>query len=417
RKDGYKMSVEIAAKEFIYKGRDARVLTIWDVTLKKQMETHLLQTQKMESLGQLAAGIAHDFNNILASIGGHARLCELDLLKGTYSPEQLSKRLKTILSASERAKVLIQQLLGFSRKGKYNPQDLDLNALVKEVSNLLDKGLSSVVPYQIKKDLLCTYNIYADGNQIHQVIQNLIVNARDAMPEGGTIEIRTEDCQTKEFMGSIEKIPLGDYVKLSVCDQGYGIEKNLFSKIFEPFFTTKEDGTGLGLSTVWGILKNHQSYIHIISDKNNGTCFELYFPSVITDKGIKVQQHVIIKQRKRKILVVDDDPDIRYIVEEYLIGNGYDVVLASGALEAIAEYEKGDIDLVLTDLVMSPIDGSQLFNMIRKINKSALVYIMSGYYDDDRVQLMLNSGALGFIAKPFDLDYLGQTINGIVSAS
>jgi len=385
---------------------------------KKNLEKQLLQSQKMEAVGHLAAGIAHDFNNILAPIIGEAQLSR-DILKKDYSPEELNESLNNIIESSHRAKELVHQMLGFARQGKYNPQDIDINFIIKEVSGLLRKGFASTTHHILKWQTDAKEYINADGTQIHQIISNLAINAKDAMPDGGAITLTSQDITVKKDIVSIYNvIPEGSYVKLSVSDTGSGIKEENLTRIFDPFYTTKgkDKGTGLGLATVYGIVQNHHAYIAVESEENKGTTFSIFFPAVKHKEKLKVQKdETSIPDVSGRILIVDDEAAMIKTFERYFRRSSYDIVTASNGFEGFNKFRKGGFDLVLTDLLMSPMGGAELYYKIKELDPNAKVYIMSGYHKDEKVQQLLKDGAAGFITKPFDFDELGATIASVLS--
>jgi PAS domain S-box-containing protein len=388
-----------------------------DITERRKLEGIMIQSQKMDSLGNLAAGIAHDFNNILTAILTHAELSKRQLDSGNFTPESLGKKLDIMTTACKRAKDLTQKLLGLSRQGKYNPQNIDLNGVVRESVELLEKGFSSTIRYELACMAEAANYVYADATQLLMVVQNLVLNARDAMPDGGKITIATDDVTVDGFSGRFDEIPSGSYVKLTVTDAGTGIPDDVLLRIFEPFFTTKEKGkgTGLGLSMVWGIVKNHHGFIEVRTETGKGSTFEVYLPAVSRKKARQDEHAKAEKERKPKILLVDDEEMIRESAQEYLVSLGYDVLIAPSGKEALKIFKDEDIDLTITDLIMKEMDGPELFKRIREIDPSAKVYVMSGYSQDTKVQGMIAAGAAGFISKPFDLDELEKTVKFALS--
>ncbi len=372
--------------------------------LKKQLE----QAQKMEAIGQLASGISHDFNNIQGVISGYAEL-GLMQTKGEldYSPEMMESYLQKIIAASNRAKNLTRQMLDFARMGKLKPENVNLNSLVSDVASLIGKGLSSTTPVSIECDLGANLNIVADETQIHQVVSNICINARDAMPSGGKIRISTRDADIAETrclrLGTA--VP-GRYAVMSVSDTGCGIAAENLDRIFDPFFTTKDKdkGSGLGLAVVWGIVENHGGCLDVQSKVGEGTTFTVYFPAV--QPGVEEAPPPLPEppvSTKGRILVVDDEPGVRSVLEQMLAANGCEVVSAAGGREAIEAVSRSGFDLVLTDLIMAPMDGISLFHEIRRIRPDTRVLLMSGFEKDEKVRDLIRAGAVGFVAKPFGL--------------
>ena len=305
----------------------------------------------------------------------------MGLSKGQFSLDELVDDLNSVLDSVNQASYLTQQMLGFSKMGKYNPVDLDLNITLKEVSKIISKGFSSTTFYKIKCLAEAKKYIHADATQMHQVIYNLVINAKQSMPKGGTITLASKNVLIKEkLINKYHTIPKGNYIKLSVTDQGTGIKKENLNKIFDPFFTTKTeyDGTGLGLATVWGIANNHNAYLDIETKENEGTTFNIYFAVVKTKHKLKKNNSVEILH-KGKILVIDDDKNIRNILRRYFKHEGYNIVIAENGVEGLNKYrESNDFDVVLSDLIMKPMDGIELYDNIKKLNPEVIFYVMSG---------------------------------------
>ncbi|MBI5359593.1 MAG: response regulator, partial [Planctomycetes bacterium] len=395
-----------------------------DITERKQaeeerrkLEQELFQAQKMETIGVFVGGIAHDFNNLLLAISGNAELIEMSMKGGACSAGELNDSAKAIISASERAKNLIRQLLSFARKGKYNPVDIDLNRIVRESVSLLEKAISSTVQYGIVLELNAKKLINADATQIHQILQNLVINSRDSMPKGGTITVLTEDVLLqKEIIGRYNKIPVGKYVRFSVKDEGTGISDGIIGRIFDPFFSTKEPGkgTGLGLSVVYGIVKNHGCHIYLETEKGKGTVFSIYFPAVNVKKSKPARKKKASTKGKGRILIVDDEDNIRDLMHSFLTGLGYEVKTASSVDEGFEIYRNGGIDLTVTDLIMKGKNGPELFRIIKELNPKAKICIMSGYSDDETIHDLMKKGALAFVPKPISLSEFSRIVSSAI---
>lgn len=382
---------------------------------KQQIQEQLFQSQKLESLGRLAGGIAHDFNNLLTGIMGYA-----ELLKIKHDDKQQieSRAADTIFKNSIAAQELTKQLLRFARKGKYNLVPLNLNNVIEETVNVLEKI--------IEKNIIINYdldhyvkNIDADENQIIQVLTNLIINAKDAMPEGGEIMFKTGNVYISEANSSLypEIIKPGDYVLLSISDTGIGMTKDIIDQIFEPFFTTKgkDKGTGLGLATVYGIVKNHNGYIFCQSQPNAGTTFTILFPPGIKEL-IKEKEEVTNKTGTGKILVVDDEEFVLNLSKDILKRLGYDVILADSGNKAVEIYTKNihQIDLVLLDIIMPGKDGVETFQALKKINPHIKVLFFSGFSKNKRVNEVLQEGMVAFIEKPFNMKILSDALSKLL---
>ena len=381
---------------------------------KTELQQQLFQSQKTRAIGSLAAGIAHDFNNVLNMILSTVELQKNNIQHGNVSIEGLNNCFANVVNAINRASELSGQLIGFAKKGKYDVRPINVNHLVKELDSLLRVGLKSTQKVFLNARLEAKRFVEADAVQIHQVIQNLVVNSRDAMPNGGKILISTRDAVVEqERMCYGDTIPQGRYVVISVQDNGGGIKQEILDSIFDPFFSTKtrESGTGLGLASVWGIVNNHNGFVDVKSEVNEGTTFDIYFPAVDPIGDDQTIQQVDCDQRLAiRVLVVDDELVIRQVIEEYLAAYGVEVLLASNGEEALQIYQSQSVDLVLTDLVMDSMDGLELFFEIKKLNSEANIYLMSGYHEDEKIKQLMAAGALGFLKKPFRLAELKKTI-------
>lgn len=384
-----------------------------DVTERRRLEDQLRQFQKMETVGQLAAGIAHDFNNILTVIQGYSDLLRMQLADRPKAAESVEQ----IASAGERAANLTRQLLLFSRKQVPLRHLCDLNELTGNLTKMLGRILGEDIDLRLefRPDLP---PVHADPGMIEQIITNLSVNARDAMPEGGRLEIATSvvDLDASRLRSNPEAKP-GRFVCLEVCDTGSGIEPENLPKIFEPFFTTKEigKGTGLGLATVYGIVIQHQGVIEVSSQPGKGTRFHIFFPAALHEKDIATStpEPASARSSGETILLVEDDIVVLLLVEKSLSKAGYNVLIASSGAAALEVWQehRDKIDLLLTDMVMPGIySGKRLANSL-KLEKPALrVIFMSGYSPD------LQSGDLdikegfNFIQKPFSQSMLLQTV-------
>jgi len=410
KKDGSVITVEVMATRIEYQGRPAVFGNLVDITQRKLLEEQLRQAQKMESLGTLTGGIAHDFNNILVGILGYASLLKTSMDKS----DPRYRYVDVIERSASRASELTKQLLSFARSRKHEIVRVDLNKLVSEVVNLLSKTLNT--PISIKTELEENlWHIGADEGQIHQVIMNLCVNASEAMPNGGILTIKTENLKVdREFAGGrlgMEVEP-GDYVRVTISDTGVGMDEDTVRRIFDPFFTTKGGGTGLGLSVVYGIVKDHGGYIDVRSKPGKGTTFELYFPTSIRDMEKKRP-----RGEKPTVLLVDDEEVVREVGKDILEKSGYRVILASNGIEAVRIYSKrrGRIDLVILDMVMPEMDGKSTFNELKRMDPGVKVLLSSSYSVEEQVRETLRNGALGFIRKPYSISELTGEIDKALS--
>lgn len=400
RKDGSKVSLEISSKAIEVEGHVLIQSFHRDITEKKKLQEHLFQSQKMESVGTLAGGIAHDFNNVLTGILGQVELMRMtDGLE-----EKIIKRLNIIESAARRVSVTISKLLGFARRRNYEILPFDINEVIKDTVKLLEK----VVDKKINIRLELGDNIpliECDVNQMEQVIMNLIVNARDAMPDGGVILIKTGYLNTEKRMTDIPPyIKPGEYILLRVSDSGCGMPEDIINKIFEPFFTTKDcgKGTGLGLFMVYEIIKDHGGYLSVKSKINKGSVFDIYMPA--SDKKAPAfagRPLAFRKESHETIFVVDDDEYALTFIREVLEMHGYNVLAVNNPISALDAFQRisDDVALVIMDIVMPLMDGRELAEYIRLKKPAARILAISGYnkYAADKNSLRVN----GFLQKPF----------------
>jgi len=373
--------------------------------MKTQSETielqhQLVQAQKMEAIGQLAAGVAHDLNNALSAVVGHLQLMTM---QSQDNPE-LHQSVKIALSGCERATSLIDHLLGFSRQGLYQPEKLSLQDVASECVNFL----RSVVGSSIRMDITGSQDqlwISADNNQLHQIFTNLIINAKQAMPEGGAIvlDIGTEYIADPQPFNANARA--GEYAVIRVCDTGTGIEPSILNKIFEPFFTTKdkEKGTGLGLSMAYGAMQNHGGWIEVDSTPSEGTTFSLYFPRLHSGEDTLDQDSIDREgSHDSLILVIDDEPFLVDLMLKFLENSGYQGKGFTNPVHGLEWYANSHqrVDLVILDMKMPRIDGYKCFHELKKINPAVRVAILSGYIQDRAAQELLEAGALAFFQKP-----------------
>ncbi|MFC1555084.1 PAS domain S-box protein [candidate division KSB1 bacterium] len=376
---------------------------------KNKLQDQLFQAQKMESVGRLAGGIAHDFNNILTSIIGYAELLKMRL--GDKS-QRNSQAVSVILESSHRAAVLTKQLLGFARKGKHEPEPMDLNNTLQHVLMVLDRIFEKNI--EIVTDFGTIPNVYADRNWMDQVFTNIIINAKDAMPDGGTLMIKTDVINLDyNLITSIPEIEPGEYVRTAITDTGTGMSKKTTDRVFEPFFTTKREGegTGLGLATVYGIIKNHGGNVTVYSELGEGTTFNIYLPITLEDVAEdKIEAEIV--EGDATILVVDDEEHIRDIAKSRLEQAGYSVLSAEDGRKGLEMYldNKDKIDIVLLDMIMPNMSGKESFLAMKGVNSDVKVIIMSGFSKTGKVEEILYEGAVGFIQKPFSLQELTQII-------
>ncbi len=380
---------------------------------RKMLEDQLQQSQRLESLGTLAGGIAHDFNNLLMGIQGRTALLLKDLtaVHPHYAP------LKNIEQFVESAANLTKRLLGFARGGKYEVRPIDLNELIEKNLDMFGRTKKEItICTSLQSNL---QPVEADKNQIEQVLLNLLVNAAQAMPDGGVISITTSHCLIQEIDARRHGIAPGNYVEVTLADTGEGMDKATIPKIFDPFFTTKATGhgTGLGLAMVYGIIVNHGGAISVQSAPKNGTIFSILLPT--TDKQIAAETKIpldIMEKGSETILLVDDEPMIIDIAQEILAVLGYKILTAASGKEALEIYNchQDTINFCIIDMIMPHMSGSELFDRLKKINPAVKVLLSSGYSIDGQAREILNRGCDGFIQKPFTISQLSIKIREIL---
>ncbi|GMV80212.1 MAG: hypothetical protein AMXMBFR7_13960 [Planctomycetota bacterium] len=390
-----------------------------DITDQKQLENQLFMAQKMEAVGQLAGGVAHDFNNLMTVVTGYSAL----LLKQLPADHPHRSSMEAIARAGQRAATLTRQLLAFSRKQVIAPQVLDLNACMAESEKMLRRLIheSIALVTKFEPDL---YPVFVDPTQIEQIVLNLVVNARDAMPKGGTLELETANVTWDAAY--VRKHPMaspGDYAMLGVSDTGHGMDERTKARIFEPFFTTKErgQGTGLGLSTVYGIVKQNRGFIWVQSEPGRGTSFKIYFPRC-QPGGKKFESRTAmaaVRGGPETILVVEDEQWVRELVEKILREQGYRVLSACDGVAAleVAGQHDGPIHLLATDVVMPRMGGPDLARELVKERPETRVLYLSGYADN----ALFNQGILQegthLLEKPFPPEALASKVRSILESS
>lgn len=400
-------------------GEAAVLLSIKDSSEESKLKKQVAQATKMQAVGQLAGGVAHDFNNILTGIIGH---CDLMLMRHTPGDSDYDD-IQQIKNNSNRAASLTRQLLAFSRQQTLRPQILQLPDIVAEISNLLQRLLGETVTLAVKHGRNLGA-VRADPGQLEQVIVNLVVNARDAMPRGGTVTIQTYAVSTAEVrkLGS-DILPITDYTALSISDTGTGIAPELLPKIFEPFFTTKDvgKGTGLGLSTVYGIVKQSGGFIFADSKLGTGTSFVIYLPVHRVEAGaaptpVKSKPKPTETWGSGLILLVEDEDMVRAVAERALTRNGYTVITAANgeaALEMLAG--RTDIDLIVSDVVMPVMDGPTMVRQARADFPAMPILFMSGYAEE-QLRRMIDLDNIAFLPKPFSVQQLAEAVRDIMAA-
>lgn len=384
----------------------------------RRSEEQVRQIQKLEAIGQLAGGVAHDFNNLLTIINGRSQL-----MMAKFQPEDpFRKELELIYKTGARAANLTRQLLAFSRKQVLQPRILDLNAVVSDITKMLRRLIGEDIELSLVLQPGLGH-VKADPGQVEQVIMNLSVNARDAMPNGGklTIETSNVDLIKKNAEDPVEMTP-GAYVMFSVMDNGVGMDAETQKRAFEPFFTTKGvgKGTGLGLSTVYGIVKQSGGHIGFDSEPGKGTDFKIYLPRVeaALDSSAMKSASTLLSSGRETILVVEDEDEIRWLIQEVLHSFGYTVIQASNGRQALefASQHTGPIDLLLTDIVMPEMGGRDLAAKLLAMRPTLRVLFMSGYTSDALVKQGIQEQQIAILEKPFAPDVLSHKIRELLNS-
>ncbi len=400
-KDGRVREMQVSTRNIRFGGRRARLAVVLDVTERRSLEDQLRQSQKMEAVGMLAGGIAHDFNNLLTIITGYSQL----LLASVPAGDPNHTSAEQIMRAGERAAALTRQLLAFSRRQAVQPKVLDLNALVSSMGVMLQRLIGEDVELRLAlgSDL---GRVNADPGQIEQVVMNLAVNSRDAMPHGGALTIETSNAEIPENYGSGQMaVAAGSYVALSVMDTGSGMDDETRSRVFEPFFTTKGlgKGTGLGLSTVYSIVKRSGGSLELTSEPGMGTRVTAYLPRIDQPAVLESEKSdAITKRGSETILVVEDEEMVRTLVRQTLERAGYRILEAAdpSAARRICESYAGPIQLLVSDVVLPKQGGPQLANELLELRPKMKVLFMSGYAEQSAAQ-GLAKAERAFLPKPF----------------
>jgi PAS domain S-box-containing protein len=416
-KDGRRVAVEVNTRLVFHNGVPIGVQGIArDVTERKLLEEQLRQSQKLEAVGQLAGGVAHDFNNLLTVIGGYTEI----LLRRVPPDDPQRRNLKEIKEASDRATSLTRQLLAFSRKQVLQPRVFALNTVVADLEKMLRRMIGEDIEFRTNLRA-GSGNVKADPGQIEQVVMNLVVNARDAMPSGGKLTIETDNVDLDEtYARQHISAVAGPYVLLAVSDTGMGIDEQTRKHIFEPFFTTKETGkgTGLGLSMVYGIVKQSGGNIWVYSELCAGTTFKIYLPRV--DERAEQYKHAAaapqLPEATETVLLVEDAEMVRNLAKEVLETSGYRVLDAANGRDAllICEQSTEVIHLLLTDVVMPEMSGRELVGRLAPLYPNIRVLYMSGYTEDAIVHHGVLKEGINFIEKPFTPDSLALKVREVL---
>ncbi|MFN6583745.1 MAG: GAF domain-containing protein [Aulosira sp. ZfuVER01] len=388
-----------------------------DITEKKQLEAQFLQAQRLESIGTLAGGISHDLNNVLTPIITSAQL----LLKTQLKPEKQQRLLSIIETSAKRGAALVKQVLSFARGMEGQHTILELKHLLLEIHHVVKETF----PKSIEVELDISPEVCAvcgDITQLHQVLMNLVVNARDAMPDGGRLSLRSENIFIDENYARMNlDASVGPYSVITVADTGIGMKSEVLLRIFEPFFTTKEQGkgTGLGLSTVIGIIKSHHGFVTVESAVGKGTKFRVFLPTVLANPESTSLNQELLQGQGELILVVDDEAPIREITKTSLEKSNYRVLTANDGLEAIAIYlqHKEEISAVLMDMMMPEMDGLTTIRVLKQINPQVLMIAASGLTDSSQYNSAVGTDVQAFLAKPYTLQELLNTLHGLLRAN
>ena len=412
KKDGKVFEVELISHQFDYAGRRVRLVVAQDISERHILEQQLRQAQKMEAVGRLAGGVAHDFNNLLMVIKGHTEL----LMNAVPAADRMSRKIMQIDRAADRATALTKQLLAFSRMQVLQPRVMNLNGVVDDMGKLLPRLIGEDIDLGIRTapDLGA---IRADASQMEQIIMNLAVNARDAMPTGGRLIIETSNADLDRTYNSTHPIVKpGRYVLLAVSDTGSGMDAETQAHIFEPFFTTKEPGkgTGLGLATVYGVVKQSGGFIWVYSEVGKGTSFKIYLPRVDQpeDKGSVPLPLAEVPRGTETILLAEDEQDVREVAREFLESGGYTVIEAHNGAEALrlAAEHKATIDLLVTDMVMPGMTGKELAGRLQHQHSGIGVIYMSGYSEQTAAETTQADANMLLLTKPFSRGSILRTV-------
>ncbi len=418
RKDGTEFPVELALSAMTVKGRRMAVGILRDISARKRIEDQLRRSQRLDALGQLAAGVAHDFNNLLVVINGYTEMAIAALPAGN----PMRADLEQIRDAGTRAAALTRQLLAFGRKQVLAPVVVSLNAIVGDLQSMLRHTVGEDIDLQprLAPDL---GSVRADPSQVEQILVNLVVNARDAMPQGGRIVLETANVEIgAEGIAGRAEAPPGAWVALSVSDTGCGIDQQTMARIFEPFFTTKPagKGSGLGLATVYGIVKQSGGHLAVESEVGRGATFRIYLPRVTGEAGAGAPEVAAARAAGTEtILVVEDDEGVRRAAQRALRSLGYEVLTAAGAAEALrlCQEREGSIHLVLTDVVMPVMNGVELAERLGAIRRGLPVLYMSGYANSSAARHGELPAGTSFIQKPFTAVELGRKVRETLDRS
>lgn len=414
-KDGRLLDVSLSASRYLdHTGDPAGILlTLRDISEVKKFHWHMHQAQKMESLGTLAGGVAHDFNNLLMGIQGRLSLLMLNM----EHTDARYTNLKDIEDYIIQAADLTKQLLGVARSGKYEVKPTDINDLIRKHNRMFGRTRKEIAIHEELAAESMTAEV--DQNQIEQVLLNMYVNASHAMPQGGHLYIRTQIEPLDRKRTEPYELDPGRFVKISITDTGIGMEEATQKRVFEPFFTTKKRGrgTGLGLASAYGIIKNHGGFINLYSEVGRGTTFNIYIPSSLKSPVEEKAYQEEIIEGEGTILLVDDEEMILNVAEEMVKALGYDAMVAKGGINAVDVYRmnKDKIGMIILDLIMPGMGGGEAFDQLRKINPAVRILLASGYSINGEASSIMDRGCNGFIQKPFNIQELSKKINEVIN--
>jgi len=411
--DGQEMWVEVNAVKLTWEGKPATLNFLRDITFQRKLEQQFQLSQKMEAVGTLAGGVAHDFNNLLMAIQGRTSLMKLETEHNHPSFEHLQQ----IEICIQKASQLTKQLLGFARGGKYEIKPTDLNDLVENSAQLFGRTRKEITIFKKYEEKL--WPAAVDHSQIDQVLLNIFVNSWQAMPEGGEIYIQTKNEILDENFIQAYGVAPGKFIKISITDTGIGMDEKTMKKVFDPFFTTKkkERGTGLGLASAYGIIKNHGGIITVESKQNRGTTISFYLPAsekTVIEEEVHEEK---ISAGSETVLLIDDEAMIIDVSVQMLKKMGYEVLTAQNGREAIDTFKRNSdkVAIVILDLIMPSMGGGEVYERLKEIDSNVKVLLSSGYSIDGQAAEILNRGCDGFIQKPFKLNELSHKLRDIIS--
>jgi len=415
-RDGHHIDCEIFTCLIEHRGKPVLVGTLQDVSTRKSLEGQLLRAQRLEAVGRLAGGVAHDFNNMLTVIQGYCS----SALERLHRQDPVCADMEEALKAAERSAALTRQLLAFSRRQAHAPRKLAINGHLQELQQMLQRLIGEDVELSFVAEA-ALWPVHLDPAQLEQVVVNLAINSRDAMPAGGKLTIETQNVVLDEqyCASHLGTVP-GEYVLVAVSDNGSGMDRKTLARACEPFFTTKEagQGTGLGLSTVYGIVRQNNGHLNIYSEPGQGTTVKVYLPrhSGQPDRQARVEDNGPLVGGQETVLVVEDEPQLLRLVSRLLEGLGYRVLQARGGGEALllGEQYQHDIDLLLTDVVMPALNGKELFERLAAGRPGLRVVYMSGYTVNAIVHRGLLQEDAHYLQKPFDRDTLGRKVRQVL---